>query len=597
MTYKTPVRDMVFTLDHMAGFAALEKSGAYEDLNRDLVEAVLGECAKLADDVFAPLNRQGDVIGAALEKGEVTTPPGFANAYQAYVEGGWNSLAFPAKYGGQGLPQSLALSVFDAFCGGCLGLSMGFSLTTGAVKALLSHGSPEQKEIFLPKLVSGEWTGTMNLTEPQAGSDLSDMRTKAEPLGDGRYKISGNKIFISYGEHDMAKNICHLVLARLPGAPEGTRGISMFLVPKYHVGADGALGERNDIICTGIEHKMGQHGSPTCSLSFGDKGECIGTLVGNPHEGLKNMFVMMNAARIDVGMQSVSVAERALQTALQWAGERQQGRAFGVKTGPQIAIIGHPDVRRMLYLMKANTMASRGLCYANMVAWDLAHVAEDEAARKAAKEREELLTPLAKAWSSDRANETTSLGVQIHGGMGFVEETGAAQNMRDVRICSIYEGTNGIQAIDLVGRKLGMGKGKLVYDFLDDIRANASALKSANKQNLQAMGAAILSAADEVEKTTKWVVEAMRQNPEDGLAGASAYQEQLGDLAGGHFLAKGALAAAQKIDQGEDDYLQSNIAIADFYNRTCLGRVHSLSSAITAGSEALPEIKSEFFVG
>ena len=595
MSYKTPIRDIMFTLNHMVDFEALEQSNHFDGLNSELVEAILSESARLADDVFAPLNQKADVQGARLVEGRVHTPDGYREAYQAYVEGGWNGLAFPEAFGGQGLPQTLALSIFDVLCGACLGLSMGFSLTTGAVKALLAYGDERQKKLFLPKLVSGEWTGTMNLTEPQAGSDLSGIATRAEPAGEGVYKLSGNKIFISYGEHDMAENICHLVLARLPDAPEGTRGISMFLVPKFHVRDDGSLGEANDIVCTGIEHKMGQHGSPTCSLTFGEKGECLGTLVGKPHQGLRSMFVMMNAARVDVGMQSVSVAERALQMALQWAGERKQGRPFGVKSGDQVAIIQHPDVRRMLYEMKVNVSASRALCYATMVAYDLAHCASDEEKRLKAKQREELLTPLAKAWSSDRANETCSLGIQVHGGMGFVEETGAAQNYRDVRIAAIYEGTNGIQAIDLVGRKLGMGKGALVYEFLAEIVAQAKSYSQSSDAALKEIGTKLLAGAEAVDQSTRWMVEAMDKSPNDGLAGACAYLDQLGTLAGGHFLAKGAAVAVDA--KGEDAYLRGKIVEALFFVRHNLGQIAALGEAVRAGADSLPPINEDLFTG
>ena len=599
MPYQTPIRDMRYCLDHMAGFDAVRNTGAFEDLSDDLVAAVLEEAGKLADNVFAPLNRVADEIGSRLDDGAVTTPPGFKQAYAQYVEGGWNGLAFPEDYGGQGLPQTLALTVFDALCGACIGLSMGFSLTTGAVKALLAHGSAEQRQLFLPKMVSGEWAATMNLSEPQAGSDLSAVRTMAEPVGDGRYRIRGNKVWISYGEHDLTENICHLVLARLPDAPDGTRGISMFLVPKFHVNQDGSLGARNDIKCTGIEHKLGQHASPTCSLSYGDNGECYGTLVGKEHEGLKNMFVMMNAARIDVGMQAVSVAEHAFQQALAFAQERPQGRAYGEKSGPQVPIIQHPDVRRQLYTMKALTEASRAICYANMVAHDVADHETDGETAKAAKEREDFLTPISKSFSSDRACETASLGIQVHGGMGFVEETGAAQHWRDVRICSIYEGTNGIQAIDLVGRKLGMGEGKLAYDFAAEAKENAGMLMKSDQEDLAAIGTALMAAAQRFEETTRWMVDAMARDAADGLAGASAYQAQAGYLAGMHYLAKGAKAAADFMAAGEGDmaYHAGKLAIARFYADNLLPRGAACADAAIAGGHTVRPVEPEALSG
>ncbi|MEE9329003.1 MAG: acyl-CoA dehydrogenase [Parvularculaceae bacterium] len=600
MTYTTPIRDMHFALTHMAGFQRLVDSGAYEDLSDDLVMAVLEEVGKLADNVIAPLNQTSDNQGARLEDGNVITSPGFVQAYRQYVEGGWNALAFPSEYGGQGLPQTLALTVSDALFGACIGFSMGTCLTTGAVKALLAYGTDEQKQKYLAKMVSGEWTGTMNLTEPQAGSDLSNLRTKAEPTGDGQYKITGNKIFISYGDHDMAENICHLVLARLPDAPEGTRGVSMFLVPKFHVSADGSLGARNDAWVTGLEHKMGQHGSPTCSMAYGDKGECLGTLVGQENQGLRNMFVMMNAARIDVGMQAVSVGERSFQAALAFAQERKQGRAFGVKTGDPVSIIQHPDVRRNLYLQKSLTEASRAVCYANMVNYDLAHIGASEEIRQRSKEREELLTPISKSFASDRANESTSIGVQVFGGMGFVEEAGAAQHMRDVRICGVYEGTNGIQAIDLVGRKLGMGGGKLARDFLDDVQKNAAALHNTSDKRLQAMATGLKQGAETLAKTTGWMVDAMGSNdPNHGLAGATPYLDQFGYVAGAHYLAKGALAAAKAAEAAGDtgDFYQSKVALAGFYMDNILPRAEGLAPAVVAGADSVAPIDPALLTG
>ncbi|HOP19948.1 MAG TPA: acyl-CoA dehydrogenase family protein, partial [Amphiplicatus sp.] len=489
MTFSTPVRDMRFALEQIAGFDALSRSGAFPELSDDLVEAILGEMAKYCDNVVAPLNEGSDRQGARLENGVVRTSPGFKEAYTQYVEGGWNALAFPEEIGGQGLPQALAIALVDALNGACMSFAIGTTLTTGAVKAIAHAGTEEQKNTYLPKMVSGEWTGTMNLTEPQAGSDLSALRTKAEPLGDGRYKITGQKIFITYGDHDLTDNIVHLVLARLPDAPEGTAGISMFLVPKFHVNEDGSLGARNDAHCIKLEEKMGLHGSPTCVMVYGDKGECYGTLLGEEHKGLRNMFVMMNAARLDVGVQGVGIAERAFQRALAYAQERRQGRAPGVKTGPMIPIYEHADVRRMLYSMKALVSASRAICYANAVAYDLAHHAPTEEARRKAKALEELLTPISKGWSTDRANDVTSLGVQIHGGMGFIEETGAAQHMRDARIAAIYEGTNGIQAMDLVGRKLQGDGGAALREFLKNVQETATIMKAGKRGELKSIGA------------------------------------------------------------------------------------------------------------
>ena len=584
MTYHAPVRDMQFLLNTAANFDAVRETGAFEDLSDDFIEAILGEAGKFADEVLAPMNWTSDQQGARLENGKVFTTPGFKEAYGQYVDAGWNSVAFPEEWGGQNLPNAVALAVCDAMQGACISFAMGTMLTTGAVKALLNHGSEEQKRLYLEKLVTAEWSGTMNLSEPHAGSDLATVRTKAEPQGDGTYKIKGQKVWISYGDHDMTDNIVHLVLARLPDAPEGTRGISMFLVPKFRVDSEGRLGQQNDIKIVGIEEKLGQHGSPTCVMSFGDNEDCLGTLVGKENEGLKNMFVMMNAARIDVGMQAAAVGEAAFQKALGYAQDRTQGRAFGVKSGPAVSIWQHPDVRRNLYTMKALTDASRAICLANMVAYDVARRSPDEATAKAAKEREELLTPLSKAFSSERAMETTNIGIQIHGGMGFVEETGAAQFNRDVRICAIYEGTNGIQGIDLIGRKLGMGQGKLAYDFLDEVDENATALKASGHEALVRAGEKLASEVASLRQNTEWMVAAMSSNPDDGLAGGTPYLEQFGYVTGGHYLLKSALTALSMKGGDSDAYLDGRIHIASFYADNLLPRAAGFAAAVTAGA-------------
>lgn len=599
MTFATPVRDMRFSLEHMAGFGALEKTGAFADLSDDLVGAILGEMAKYCDNVVAPLNEASDRNPARLENGVVRTPDGFREAYRQYVEGGWNALAFPEEWGGQGLPQTLAIALVDALNQACMSFAIGTTLTTGAVKALLHAGTDEQKRLYLPKMVSGEWTGTMNLTEPQAGSDLSALRTKAEPAGDGRFRITGQKIFITYGEHDMTDNIIHLVLARLPDAPPGTAGISMFLVPKIHVNADGSLGARNDAQCLKLEEKMGLHGSPTCVMAYGEKGECYGELLGEEHRGLKNMFVMMNAARLDVGVQGVGVAERAFQRALAYAQERRQGRPPGVKAGEMIPIYEHADVRRMLYSMKSLVEASRAICYANAVAYDLARNAPDETQRKEAKALEDLLTPISKGWSTDRANEVASLGVQVHGGMGYIEETGAAQHMRDVRIAAIYEGTNGIQAMDLVGRKLQMDGGAAAKAFIRNVKEEAAAARAAKRPELQRIGARLEEAAGALEASTDWLLEASRKDQHDALAAATPYLRQFGDVAGGYYLARGASAAAQMLGEGGADkaYLEGRIAIARFFAENYLTEAAGLTQAITAGAESVARLAPEALTG
>lgn len=598
MTFKTPIRDMRFILEHAAGFGALEQSGAYPELSGDLVSAILEEMGKFCDGVIAPLNEESDRNGAKLENGVVRTTPGFKEAYAQYVEGGWPSLAFPQEAGGQGLPATLAVALVDALNGACMSFAIGTTLTTGAVKAVLHAATDEQKKLYLEKMVSGAWTATMNLTEPQAGSDLSAIRAKAEPVGDGRYKISGQKIFITYGDHDMTDNIVHLVLARLPDAPEGTGGVSMFLVPKFHVNEDGSLGARNDAHCIKLEEKMGLHGSPTCVMAFGDKGECYGTLLGEENKGLRNMFVMMNAARLDVGMQGVGVAERAYQRALAFAQERKQGRKPGVKSGDMVAIYEHPDVRRMLYSMKALTEASRAICYANAVAYDLAHHAPDEKARAQAKAMEELLTPVSKGWSTDRANDVTSLGVQVHGGMGYIEETGAAQHMRDARIAAIYEGANGIQAMDLVGRKLQGDAGVVAKKFIKDIHSEAMMLKAAKRNDLVHIGERLLAAADALHQSTEWLLEEAQKDQTNVLAGATPYLKQFGNTAGGYYLAHGAKAAVIAIHEGGDKhYFESKIAMAGFFADNYLTEAVALADAVTAGAGAVKRIDPDVMTG
>jgi len=592
MTFTTPIRDMRFILDHAAGFPALEKTGAYPELSDDLVSAILEEMGKYCDQVVAPLNWGSDQQGAVLENGVVRTSPGFKEAYAQYVEAGWNALAFPEDHGGQGLPQTLAIALVDALNAACMSFAIGTTLTTGAVKAIMYAGTEEQKRLYLEKMISGEWTGAMNLTEPQAGSDLSGVRTKAEPVGDGRYKISGQKIYITYGDHDLTDNVAHLVLARLPDAPEGTGGISMFLVPKVHVNEDGSLGARNDVQCIKLEEKMGLHGSPTCVMAYGENGECYGTLLGEENKGLKNMFVMMNSARLDVGVQGVGVAERAFQHALAFSQERLQGRAPGVKSGDMIPIYEHPDVRRMLFSMKALTEASRAICYANAVAYDLARHSPDDEQRKEAAALEGLLTPISKAWSTDRANEVTSLGVQVHGGMGYVEETGAAQFMRDARIAAIYEGTNGIQAMDLVGRKLQGDGGAAIKAFIQNVKEQAIIAKAAKRDDVTAIGERLEAAVDALEQSTDWLLGAATSDQESVLAGAVPYLKQFGNVAGGYYLARGAVAAAFAVNEGGDEtaYFESKIAITRFFADNYLTEAVGLTDAVTSGAARVARI-------
>ena len=595
MEYKTPVKDIRFALEHMAGFGVLEQTGSFDDLSDDLVEAIIEEMGRLCDEVIAPMNWPSDQDGARLSDGIVSTTPGFKEAYAQYVENGWNALAFPEELGGQGLPTTLAVVLVEAMNAACMSFAIGTTLTTGAAKAVKAAATDQQRELYVGKLVSGEWTGAMDLTEPQAGSDLSTVKTRAEPVGDGNYRISGQKIYITYGDHDLAENVIHLVLARLPDAPEGTAGISMFLVPKIRVNDDGSLGEPNDVVCVGLEEKLGLHGSPTCVMAFGESGECLGTLLGEENRGLRNMFVMMNSARLDVGTQGVGVAERAYQRALAYALERKQGRKPGEKSGAQVPIYEHPDVRRMLFTMKSLTEAARGICYANAVAYDLARTASDSDERKAASALEGLLTPISKAWSSDRANEVTSIGIQVHGGMGYVEETGAAQHLRDVRISGIYEGTNGIQAIDLVGRKLQGDGGAAAARFVEQAKSLADRLNAESRDELKSIGVSLTAATEALEASTMWLLNAAQSNQEDVLAGASPYLKQFGNVAGGYFLAKGALAAARKVEEGNADaaYLESKIVIAHFYADNFLSEAEALQAAVTSGATVVQAVDPE----
>src|SRR5436190_112780 len=473
--YTAPLRDIRFVLEHLVDLASITELPSFEHVDADGVYSVLEENARFMEDLVAPLNRIGDQQGSVRnDDGSVTTPEGFAAAYQAYVDAGWNGVAFPPEYGGGGFPWLVGIAMQEILTSANMAFSMCPLLNQGAVDMLLHHGSEEQKETYLPKMVTGEWTGTMNLTEPQAGSDVGALATKAVPQADGSYRITGTKIFISFGEHDMSQNIVHLVLARTPSAPPGTKGISCFIVPKQLLDDDGSPGARNDVTCVSIEHKMGIKASPTCVLSYGDAGAgAVGYLIGEENAGMRYMFTMMNTARLSVGLQGLSLAERALQMSLAYARERRQGRAPGAPAGEQSLIVDHPDVRRMLLTQRACIEALRGIIYANAAAMDRASRHPDEAVRTASDELADILTPVSKGWGTDLGVELTSLALQVFGGMGYIEETGIAQHYRDARIAPIYEGTNGIQAMDLVGRKLPMRAGGAVADYLASVAATA----------------------------------------------------------------------------------------------------------------------------
>jgi hypothetical protein len=581
MTYTAPVRDLLFALDAVAGFAQLRALPKFADCDKATVAAILEAGGRLASEVLAPLNRAGDTIGAQIENGKVRAVPGFAAAYRQFVDGGWGALASDPAFGGQGLPKALEIAVFEMIHGANMAFGLCPMLTRGAVEALTAHGTERQKSLYLAKLISGEWTGTMNLTEPQSGSDLATLRTKAEPDGEGGYRITGAKIFITWGDHDMADNIVHLVLARLPDAPPGSRGISLFLVSKRHVADDGTLGTANSAGPSSIEHKLGIHGSPTCVMQFdGARGE----LIGEKNQGLAHMFTMMNAARLQVGTEGVGIAERAYQQALSYALERRQGRSAwtGELSAP---IFDHPDIRRSLMLMKAKIEAARAICLSTALAADLAEASPDAAIRNRAQLRAELLTPIAKAWSTDVGVEIASMGVQIHGGAGFIEETGAAQHYRDARIAPIYEGTNGIQAIDLMGRKLALGNGQAVRDLLDEIWSTIGALKSAPNAWLHTIGTRLEAAAGAAQTATSWMVERRGHAQPDALAGASAYLKLLGDLTGGWMLAKGALAAAAHAPADDvDQWWQTRIGLARVFAEQVLAQAPGLAAGVTAGA-------------
>ncbi len=580
MSYKPPVRDLMFALDEAAEFDRL--SSAFPGADPATVLAVLEAAGAFSGEVLAPLNKSGDDEGSRLENGCVRSPAGFKSAYERFAEGGWNGLSADPKYGGQGLPKALELAVFEIVQGANMAFGLCPMLTLGAIEALSAHGDERQKALYLPRLVSGEWTGTMNLTEPQAGSDLGGITTSATPDGVGGYALSGQKIYITWGDHDLTDNVVHLVLARLPDAPAGSRGLSLFLAPKRLVAEDGSLGEANSLRVIGLEEKLGIHASPTCVMLYENaKAE----LVGTPNQGLSAMFVMMNAARVQVGVQGVGLAERAYQQALAFSLERRQGRSAWTGALPA-RIFDHPDVRRTLMLMKARIEAARGLCLATGVAADLARYAGNPMDREAARMREDLLTPIAKAWSTDMAVQVASMGLQVHGGMGFVEETGAAQHYRDARILPIYEGANGIQAIDLMGRKLAIGKGKAVRELVGEIFPTAGALKSADDAWLHAIGGRLEAGLAAVQSATGWMLERRGHAQPDALAGASAYLELLGDVVGGWMLAKGALAASRRLAAGEGpaDYYKTKIGLARVYAEQILSKAPGLAQAVSQGA-------------
>jgi len=567
MTYRAPVADITFALKHTIGFEAALVEGLYGELDAATVDAVLEEAGKFATDVIAPLNALGDKFGTPFSDGAVTTPPGWKEAYTAWAAAGWNGLAAPAAYGGQDLPQALNAACIEMWNSASMAFGIGPVLTMAAVDVLHAYGTDELKQRYLEKLVSGEWMGTMQLTEPQAGSDVGALRTKADRAGDDTYLVTGQKIFITYGEHDLTENIIHFVLARLPDAPPGTKGLSLFLIPK--ILPDGT---RNDARAHSVEHKLGIHASPTCTMVYGDKGGAVGFLIGEEHKGMACMFTMMNRARLAVGLQGVAIAERALQQAMLYSRERKQGAAG--------AIINYPDVKRMLLTMRGLTGAARAICYQTGVAIDCSLRGKIEAARKAAHDRASLLTPVAKAFSTDIGIEVASLGVQVHGGMGFIEETGAAQHFRDARIAAIYEGTNGIQALDLVARKVPLEGGKTVGLYLDELRAIIKDVQASNATGFGDTAARLTEAVDSLDRTTQWLL--AQKGSQEALAGATPYLRLFGNAAGGCLLARQALAALRESANGA-----ARTALTRFFADNIAVQASGLERSVTAGGDSI----------
>ena len=580
MTYQAPARDLAFALKSLGHSELLAR--AYPDLDEATVEAVLEAAAAFADNELAPLNRKGDTEGARYENGRVTAAPGFADAYRLFVEQGWNSLSADPAHGGQGLSKALELAVFEMIHAANMAFGLCPMLTQGAIEAIALHGTERQKRLVLPKLVSGEWTGTMNLTEPQAGTDLAALTTRAEPDGDGGYRLTGTKIFITWGDHDAADNICHLVLARTPDAPPGVKGISLFLATKKMVKDDGSLGNLNDLRAGSIEHKLGIHGSPTCVMLFEG---AAAELVGELGQGLPHMFVMMNAARLQVGVQGVAIAERAFQQALTYATERKQGRTAWEADG---TIYGHPDVRRTLMLMKARIEAARGICLVTGVLADIARLAETPEERATAKARQELLTPIAKAWSTDIGVEVASQGVQLHGGMGFMEETGAAQHYRDARIAPIYEGTNAIQAIDLIGRKVRLNGGATMRALCADMAVTAGTLT--DNPDLTRVGERLTTGIAALERATDWLVSA---DNAAALTAATPYLKLAGEVVGGWILGRQALAAAGS----SDPWMQSKGALARLYAGQVLTQASGQADAVVEAEHDLERTSAAALAG
>jgi len=596
MSYRAPVKDMLFAMTELADLEAVAQLPGFEDAGPDTAAAVLEECAKLNEGVIAPLNWEGDKAPSFLKDGQVTTTAGFKEAFRQFAEGGWQGLQHPSAFGGQGLPKTIGAACGEILNSANLSFALCPLLTDGAIEALLTAGTPEQQATYIPKMVDGTWTGTMNLTEPQAGSDLSLVRTRAEPQADGTYKIFGTKIYITYGEHDMAENIVHLVLARVQGAPEGVKGISLFIVPKFLVQADGSLGARNDVHCVSIEHKMGIKASPTAVLQYGDHGGAVGYLVGQENRGLEYMFIMMNAARFAVGVQGIAISERAYQKAVQYARDRVQSRPVDGSMSTAAPIIHHPDVKRMLLTMRAATEGCRAMATVAAAAFDAAHAHPDASVRAQNQAFYEFMVPLVKGYSTEMSLEVTSLGVQVHGGMGFIEETGAAQYYRDAKILTIYEGTTAIQANDLVGRKTARDGGAGARGLAAQIEVTEQALAASGSVNARAMLNRLRAARQAFLDVVDFVVAQSKGHPNAVFAGSVPYLMLAGNLMSGWQMARALLVAQERLSQGDDaDFMNAKIATCRVYADHILSRAPGLRDAIVEGSEGVTAMALEAF--
>ena len=595
--FKPPLDDIRLVLAEIGDIGAVCDLPDFDHVDVDTIDGVFDELGRFVAEVIAPTNRIGDEQGCSITDGVVTVPDEFHTAWDQYVASGWGAISQDPEYGGGGFPSSIQTVLTELLATANRSWSMGPMLTIGALDALHAFGDERQKETYIPKMVTAEWSGTMNLTEPQAGSDVGALTTKAVPKDDGSYRIFGTKIFITFGEHELAENIIQMVLARTPDSPPGTRGISLFIVPKYLVADDGSPGERNDYTCVSIEHKLGLHASPTCVMSYGESGEgAVGYLIGEEHQGMRYMFKMMNNARLGVGVEGLAVTERALQLAADFALERRQGTAVGAQRGEQSAIVEHADVRRMLLTMRAYTDAMRCLLYLNSSALDVAGHHPDPETRQAAAERAELLTPISKAWCTDVGVEMASLGIQVHGGYGYIEETGAAQHLRDARISPIYEGTNGIQAIDLVGRKLSLRAGGVMSDLLDEIAALDGALEEAG-DDFDSIRSNLADGLAVFREATAWIINNGVDDPNEALAAATPYLKMFGQVVGGWLLARLALGARRRLDEGTGDsaHLEGKIVVARFYAEQLLPTARAQLGAVTAGASDLFAMSADGF--